>query len=306
MTRVWLLNLDADRELAAQGGYQTSRKTAAQIDAQRTRLEGLTHGEVSLPYQAFVDQRPEAPSRLAEHGAESQIVCWCPTPNARSLLAEAGLKPSGPAPALEILRHTNDRRFVLTLGGGAALPGRKWVAPQASLAFLDELPPVGDRWRLKRAFGFAGKGQRTVGRALSREDRKWLDASLRGGGFLREPNVQLVEEFALHGWVDADALLFGNVCHQEATPSGAIRRIEPHDPPLSVKARLFAAAEEVAARLRALGYSGPFGVDAFTYRNGSAVELAPVSDVNARFTIGWSLGMGMLRETALRRHADLT
>ena len=54
-------------------------------------------------------------------------------------------------------------------------------------------------------------------------------------------------------------------------------------------ASLVPEAERVAAALSAAGYFGPFGVDAYTYRErGGAIALQPRSEINARYTMGFA------------------
>ena len=59
------------------------------------------------------------------------------------------------------------------------------------------------------------------------------------------------------------------------------------------------AARTAAESLRSIGYFGPFGIDAFVFRSERGEHLNPLSDLNARFTLGWSTGMGEKREEAL-------
>ena len=43
----------------------------------------------------------------------------------------------------------------------------------------------------------------------------------------------------------------------------------------------------MAEALRSVGYFGPFGVDAYRWTGG----FVACCDVNARYTMGWSVGM---------------
>ena len=50
-------------------------------------------------------------------------------------------------------------------------------------------------------------------------------------------------------------------------------------------------AERVARALSGAGYFGPFGVDAFTYRDRVGnVCVQPRSEINARYTMGFAVG----------------
>jgi hypothetical protein len=64
----------------------------------------------------------------------------------------------------------------------------------------------------------------------------------------------------------------------------ACEKMSPNEAP----AELVHEAERVATALHAEKYFGPFGVDAFTYENGSAIALQSRSEINARFTMGFA------------------
>jgi hypothetical protein len=57
---------------------------------------------------------------------------------------------------------------------------------------------------------------------------------------------------------------------------------------------LVSGAEGVAAALNAARYFGPFGVDAYTYRErpDGAIALQPRSEINARYTMGFAVPRG--------------
>jgi hypothetical protein len=44
--------------------------------------------------------------------------------------------------------------------------------------------------------------------------------------------------------------------------------------------------------LRDHGYFGPFGIDGFRWRWAGRTGLRPRCEINARYTIGWAIGMG--------------
>src|SRR5262249_6086397 len=71
------------------------------------------------------------------------------------------------------------------------------------------------------------------------------------------------------------------------------------DPALAAPLREVAAA---AARRVAVqtGYCGPFAIDAFIYRDGSAVRLHPLCEINARYSFGW-IAHGLARRLGIQR-----
>ena len=105
------------------------------------------------------------------------------------------------------------------------------------------------------------------------------------------PMVEIVEEFAIHGHVAADGAVRGaqavrytaNARPGASPASGRARSV-------GVSTALQGALDRVAETLVGLGYFGPFGIDAFTWRDADgAVQLRSVSEVNARYTMHFSM-----------------
>lgn len=284
--RVWWLNLDADIELSRPNQYATSRVIAEQLAQQRERLEWLVCGERVVDARALRGQYTGA---LAW--------CWCPTPSALAALEKLGLE-SASAPPLEVLQRVNDRRFQMRFASVPELE-RAFVEPGDA---LDWLASPG-AWRLKRAHGFAGKGQRVVRQPLSEDDQRWIRDSAERG-FLRERQLELREEWALHAWVDAAGLLLGQPCRQWCDGWGRVVRLERARLAREPARALSESAEQVARALTEAGYFGPFGIDAFSAETAYGSTFNALGEINARFSLGWSIGMGELREEALQRGAS--
>lgn len=291
MSRAWLANLDADLELAKPGSYQTPKVLLRQIRAQREALASLLQGEALLDVAA----RQAPPPSVS-------VVCWCPTPSALIWLAKRGCK-TGPAPHVQALREVNDRFFTLQFADGP--PERRAVLHASQLEFLSVEQGL-RAWRLKRRFGFAGKGQRVIRAAPTADDTRWLSDSLRTGGLIAEPEFDVIAEFSRHGYVDHAGLLLGELCRQRCDAHGQVASVERAEGTLSdldraAQGHLDRAMPLLAERLQAHGYFGPFGMDIFAYRAAQGIGWSLFSDVNARFSLGWSTGMGALREQALAR-----
>jgi hypothetical protein len=98
-------------------------------------------------------------------------------------------------------------------------------------------------------------------------------------------------------------LTLGHVCVQETNAYRAwvsTRRTRPGDLTTEQTARLHERAREVAAALFTAGYFGPFGIDAYLFKTRSgASELNPLSELNARFSMGYAVGMGVLDRVAI-------
>lgn len=288
-SRAWFLNLDADVELGHLHGYTAGRQTRDQVGRHLAACAALTLGDPVCGQRAI---EPELP-----------VFCWCPTPSALTAIDGAGLVAVR-GPELDALRRANDRAWTVALADPSL--GRRFVtlADDWQRLLVEERPATG-AWRLKRRFGFAGRGQRRLRAAPSADDLRWIAASLRQGGLLCEAELPVVEEFSIHGYVDPGELLVGSPVRFSTdafgAPAGhAALALGRGD----LASSLEQAATRVASHLVRLGYFGPFGVDAFRWRSAAGSVLNPVSDVNARFTLAWSTGMGKLRERALHRHAE--
>ncbi len=286
--RLWAFNLDAELELArGPGPHQTPQHLARALAPMLVHVRRLM-----APGDICLDERvgPDDARAVGEGNRPWLGAAWCPTPSALKRLTLAGAELP-PSPSLEVLRAVNHRRFYLQLGGGA--PGARYVSDETELrATLAEQDAA---WLFKRPFGFAGRGQRRILGVPSPDDRRWLADSLRQGGFVAEPWLPVVSEVGIHGLLDASGrLALGHVCVQETNAYRAwvsTRRAGPGDLTPEQAGRLRERARDVAAALHAAGYFGPFGIDAylFTTRSGVA-ELNPLSELNARFSMGFAVG----------------
>ena len=296
----WVLNLDADVELAAiasgaagaRGGYAPRRSVR---EAMRAFVPRLAASLLDPARDVLVDE--DSPPQVAR-GLVGRA--FCPTPRALRLLRRAGAEPE-PHPDCEVLLRVNSRAFASSLG--ATLPSAVFVAdPGEARALLGTPPPpaIARAWRVKRNFGMAGRGQRVVlPLGLGEQDLAFVRAGLREGGVQIEPDVTIVAEFSVHGLTEpGGALTLGPVVKQRCDARGAWTASE-RIPPAEAPADLVPEAARVAAALTAAGYFGPFGVDAFTYRvclgaaergraDAGAVALQPRSEINARYTMGFA------------------
>jgi len=276
--RAWILNLDADLELRADGPYTRSRAIETRLASLRASLTNLVR-----PSDVVIDEGGVDAAGLEGHA-------FCMTRRARERLETAGALPVA-APPLEVIRRANHRRFCAELG--QRLPGAifatSFESVERALGVIDS--PLGAL--LKRPFAFAGRGQRRVSSVLTDADRAWLAGSLEEGVQV-EPRVSILIEHSVHGVIVAGgAFELGPVVVQECDPSGAWRATRaPTAGELSAEeiAGALAEAERVAQALARAGYFGPFGVDGFVYQAESGRQHQPRGEINARYTMGWSLG----------------
>jgi phosphoribosylaminoimidazole carboxylase (NCAIR synthetase) len=194
---------------------------------------------------------------------------------------------------MEVLRRVNQRSFYLGLGGGA--PGARYIRDADDLAVT--LREAGTRsWLFKKPYGFAGRGQRRTRAELTADDRRWFDATLRQGGCLAEPWLDIELEVSVHGCIEPDGRFrLGRICVQQvdAYRSWLSSRLAgPEDVDAARVRRLHDRAASAAEALWAAGYWGPFGIDAYLWRTPSgSLELNPMGELNARYTMGFAVGM---------------
>lgn len=311
MAALWLLNLDADLEFAALSAgraYRPSPQLPALVERARAQGLGLLRPDDRL-------LGPLSPGGGGAGAGEDPAAegawvgrAFCPTPAARLRFQEAGVRTE-PWPELAIVQAVNGRSFALAAGLAPA-QARVWTDGARLHAWLAALSP-GEHWLAKREHGVAGKGQRPlVSGALSGADLAWIDASLRSGALVVEPRRSIREEFALHGWIAPGGRWFlGEPVRNEVRERafvGARAAGSGELGPAELSA-LECAAERAAQELLRAGYFGPFGVDAYRWTcAGGGAAFEPCSELNARYTLAWDLGMASRRDLLERlgEHLD--
>ena len=283
----WVLNLDADLELEAGEGYAPSKSVRRAMGA---HVETLRRSLLSADDLLVDDHAPSSSARGCIGRA------FCPTPRALDRLHRAGATPEA-HPPFDVLRRVNGRAFAASLG--PTLPGGAFVRElDDAIVRLGEPPPVGEGWRIKRAFGMAGRGQRVVAAGeLDPRAQAFLRDAIHEGGAQLEPNVSIDLELAQHGLLAAHgSVRLGALVRQRCDARGAWRATERIDDLVALgdcPALLRAEAQRVARALAAEGYFGPFGIDAFLYRDrAGARRLQPRSEINARYSMGFAIGFG--------------
>ena len=292
--RIWVLNLDAELELASAGPYQTRQALARTLQPWIERARSLLS-----PGDRLLEDLAPLPSEAPQEPALG--ACWCPTPSALGRLSRAGVALP-PSPSLSVLREVNQRRFYLGLGGGA--PGARYFDDEATLYAALEARGSAP-WLFKRRFGFAGRGQRRLQRELSADDRRWLADSLRQGGLLGEPWLEIEREVCLHGVLEpGGGTELGQPCWQHTDAQRAwlaSTRVRPGELTAEARRALLRSAEHAAQALSEAGYFGPFGADAYFWRTPQGpLMLNPLGELNARYTMGFSVGMSAQKTAAAR------
>jgi hypothetical protein len=275
--RAWVLNLDAELELARLDfEYVPRLKLLGQ-------LEEFGQGSRALlgPDDILVQGAPIAAGFVGR--------AWCPTPLALAQLESAGASPE-PFPDARVLRRVNHRLFAFEAGGG--LPEQRYFSEREP---LEALLRRGDkRWLLKRPLAFAGRGQMRFYGDISEKQWSWLDVSLAQDGLIVEPLVTPTLELSVHGFIwQGGRYELGRPCVQHVTERGVFRGVrlaEPGELEPSERVALLERAEAVAKLLTTAGYFGPFGIDAYRYERDGEGGFCALSEINARYTMGFAVG----------------
>lgn len=208
-----------------------------------------------------------------------------------------------PTPAPEAVARVAHRGFCLDLGRelGLALPGARTVADPGELeAWLATAGAAagGGRWVVKAPYSAAGRERfvattpEELGEARVRRRLEGLFE--RHGRLVAEPWVERSADFGCAGLVTSGGVRLATIHRQEVDRAGRFRGIPPlppagGDPGLEGAERelLEATFHAAAERLRAAGYAGPFGIDAFRWRPpGGREAFHPLCEVNPRLTFG--------------------
>jgi hypothetical protein len=147
---------------------------------------------------------------------------------------------------------------------------------------------------LKRPLSFAGRGQMRFYGTITDKQWSWLDLSLSRDGLTAEPLVTPTLELSLHGfiWPDGPSEL-GRVCVQQVTERGVFRGVRaatPGELETHETDALTAQGGRVAGALYDAGYFGPFGIDAYRYQLDGRAAFCALSEINARYTMGFVTG----------------
>lgn len=189
-------------------------------------------------------------------------------------------------------KAANDRRVAaaLTASQGRALPGARVIE---SLAELDaHLAAIGaTRWVCKAPWTAAGRDRaHGEGRTAESELRVYIGRLLqRFGALVFEPWCDRVLDLGVCGWLDREGRVTAEAPHTLLSDArGGFLGIDLAEPPLADDHRhvLASTVSAAGAALHALGYRGPFSIDAFVYRDGNAQVLHAPCEINARHTFG--------------------
>lgn len=190
----------------------------------------------------------------------------------------------------------------------------------SAMAVIESLRARGyERLVAKEAFGLAGQNAlRLWEPALLDSQRRWLERTTQDGrALVIEPWLARVHDFSVHWEMDVDGLRpqgfvsLVNDARGQYQANWAAPQFERQAPAPALDcfpdvravARALPALYTVLAgrlepELRATGYLGPIGIDAFIYRDDDGgFRLKPVVEMNPRFTMG-RLTLELMRQVA--------
>ena len=274
----FVLNLDADLELGS-SDYRSTRTTRDAI-----RLHARTLAETLLrPGDRCVDASDPDGSCAGMIGR-----AFSPTPSALAELKRvAAIVPD--SPSIEVLRRVCRRDFAYLHELDDALCSND---AETVLEHLRSRLAPGISFRLKRVRGMAGRGHRVVRELLTEHDERFVRMS---EGLVVEPEVTIEDEFSLHGFLRPDGhFVSGDLVRSTVDGRGVWRETMPIDPrsvDAETRSAISASFEQASELLGTAGYFGPFGIDAFVYRDGARSRLRTRGEVNARYSMGWAIGM---------------
>lgn len=258
--------------------------------------------------------RPLTPQQLKASTAD-EIVPWGWTPDIHRLAERLKIQTHTSQQAIIWQANSRVWAFETSQEIGCLLPGEGVAKTlKEALALLVPLSGTRSGWIVKPNHGQAGRGQIRgteipTGKTLATLKRL-ID---RQGAVHIEPFVAKILELGGQ-WQIPDSgspeLLGLTQLQTDARGTYVGTGIDVLSLPNNVEKQLLTTQSEVAARLQALGYVGPVGIDAMLFRGEEAgpVQLRPVQDINARWTMGriaweWSCWRG--RELGRTRQAGI-
>jgi hypothetical protein len=248
-----------------------------------------------------------------------EVLAWCETPEVAALrTAPRPASVSWDAPLWELLWQlpvappsvvatVHHRAFHLNLAEdlGCALPGARMVE---SLADLDrtlaarDAPPA---WVVKAPLSASGRArhiERKGGPLADPKARRTVERLFEHHGpLLFEPWLDRLADFGCAALLTETELKIVSLHGQRVDAKGQFAGIDldaklpPRD-----QERLEEVVQATGQALRRVGYTGPFGLDAWHYRRpDGSVVFHPLGEINARMTFG--LVMRALAERGARQ-----
>lgn len=207
-----------------------------------------------------------------------------------------------PRPSPETAARVNDRSFGLEIAQnlGVALPGARMVRDfeelRAHLRAGGAQAAPGESWVVKAPLSAAGRSRlRQRGRNPDERARRRIESLLEVyGELLFEPWMERAADFGCVGFLGCGTHMLLPVHTTLMTPGGGFRGVEVSCGPQGAtrcrpeeQHRMLESVEAVACRLGAAGYTGPFTVDCWRYRDArGSLRFHPLGEINGRMSFG--------------------
>lgn len=231
--------------------------TSTAVDPER-----LLHFEGWQPPIMRVGTPPHIDLAWADAGAKAV--------NDRRFALQVAQSWSGALPGARVIHSVTELERHLATGGACASPNLAWVckAPWSSAG-------------RERAYG--------TGTELTPDLTTQLERlfAYTEGVVVFEPWLPRICDAGICGVV-ADQVTLEEPHGLMSSPRGGFAGIDVFATQLEPPEReaLVACAAHVGDELARAGYQGPFGIDAFAYRDGTTRRLQPLSEINGRYTFG--------------------
>jgi hypothetical protein len=287
---LWVINPGAEIELAGKTPPSESPRFRAAMERLTERFAWLTAAD-----------RWVSAHNLGDEHRGMRALPWCPTPWLHKVAERSGVSMPE-VPSLPVLRRVHHKSILI----GTGLPGppiREFASSRAELEAIAGQSPPGATLRLKQAYSYAGRGQRRMGPG-SRDDPVFLRDAFRSGGLVVESELDVTAEYSIHGYIpraEGSEIEVGSPCAMRVDEYGSVSAVSLLAAEHRQQAMLRTTGRAAGALLRSRGYFGPFGLDCL-----ETSESLVASDLNPRFTLGWSVGMGAKRAHALADYAQVT